>query len=469
MALKDFLLLELCNVRDTLQESLRHDFAPGDGREYFEECKLRIDRLTAETEGVDKGDDVQIAEAAARLSEYVSQPICLIERSHLGEFSWPFAHEVRRIARPLCAEPNRHRSLRTPIIHILAEGGLSAYKIYAEDTQWETLRDRRIINIVFPRTLKNHVLIHAILGHEIGHAAYLVPSIRNRFESQVIKALASGTVLESIESAEKWFQSESVPPIVKTFRATVIAKRPHPFSFTGNQNPAYSNWLQEFYCDLFGLITFGPSFAFAHKTLLGAVDADGVMTSTSTWHPPYACRAAFVSRAIHRLRLRWARKAGIAESDQLKTSGPYYATSGDAAIDEALEASNTFLRNTSFPNPWFDIFPDEQIDSAIDKCESILRDFDHAVYSPATPQQLRKLVKRLSQRTPPCGAQLHAKTRDPAPTSVDFRNILEAGWIVELGKDKLGLKRDLTFLEINRLCDIGILHQQAIDVSKRFN
>ncbi len=437
MSAKDFLLDELYNVDLTLQETLRHDYAPGSGREYFDECKTRIQRLTDETNRVDPGDSTAIAAIASRLSEIVSQPISLIERSHLGEFSWPFAHQLREIATPLCTESGPKGAL-TPIIHILADGGLGAYRIYTETPLPDPIRHRRILNVVFPRTMKHHVLLHSIFGHEIGHAAWAIPALRSALRTSVIEPLFKESRLETPAEAEKWIQDPARPPEITKYLSDWAIRHTHPFTFLGPNNWAHYSWQQEFFCDLFGVVTFGPSFAGAHKTLLGGIDPSGLMITTS--HPPHAARAPLIARAVDSIRC-------------LK-----FSASGSAQLDAAIAKFKSFVDQMPSTNS------NAQIDAAIAGAMTTLAKFPSVLYQALDIQQLRRVCELLARRIPPVGAQLKADGLDLSP--LDFRHILACGWIVWLGHDELKLAKPLKFLDVNRLCDRGILHRQAVELER---
>jgi hypothetical protein len=68
----------------------------------------------------------------ARLNELSSLAvwISLIERSRLGEFSWPFSQVIGEIAKPLLAEQLMGGAIE-PIIHVVAEG--EGYQIVYEE------------------------------------------------------------------------------------------------------------------------------------------------------------------------------------------------------------------------------------------------------------------------------------------------------------------------------------------------
>jgi hypothetical protein len=386
-------------------------------------------------------DPSEIANLGYSLS-HVSYLISCIERSHLGEFSWPFAFCLRAIAVPLCTEQGPSGKL-PPIIHILAEGDLSAYAILPESYDPDPIRLKRIINVVFPRTLKHHVLLHAIFGHEIGHAAWAIPDLRAKLDKQVIAPLFKGTPLENAVSAEQWITAATRPKVVSDY---LLAWKMHPnmehdFTFSGPKNKTLLNWQQEFFCDLFGAVVFGPSYGCAHRMLLQAIDPTGNQFTVT--HPPYASRAQLMSRA----------------SDLLKWfDGP---RTGNANMDSAIGKTESYVKTALSPDPWFDIFPGSQVEDAINGLKSVLATFSGTVCLQPVWTDFAPLVDAIVRRVPPCGAELDA-AGDPQLREVDFRQILTAGWIAWVGRTDIPGDRPREFFHVNLLCDRGILQQSAV-------
>ena len=75
------------------------------------------------------------------------------------------------------------------------------------------------------------------------------------------------------------------------------------------------------------------------------------------------------------------------------------------------------------------------------------------------------LVHMLAERIPPCGSDLSG-AEDPRNRAIDFRHILFGGWIASanVSSDTEANGPKLEFSEINKLCEMGILHQRAIDL-----
>ena len=174
-----FLSEECRSVRAALNETLRHDYGPTRSQDYFVECKKRLDEIQ---QAIDEDPGMDSATIANRMRSLgaLGSRISLIERSHLGEFSWPFSEGIRQIAEGLFLEEQLDGNRFPPIVHVIAEG--MDYQIV--DDVLPSIGNRRIVIVAFPRQLKHHVLLHSIFGHELGHTAFnstgLVKSSRCR-------------------------------------------------------------------------------------------------------------------------------------------------------------------------------------------------------------------------------------------------------------------------------------------------
>jgi dCTP deaminase len=349
------------------------------------------------------------------------------------------------MAVPLCTERTVRGATLKPIIHILADGGLTAYRIYPETFKPDPIRLSRILNIVFPRTLKHHVLLHAIFGHEIGHAAWAIPRLRSTLLADVIRPLFHGTRFEDAAKADVWMQDPNRPIEVAAHLAFWTSKQPQPFAFSGNNNWTHYYWVQEFFCDLFGVVTFGPSFACAHKTLLGSLDPTGALFSST--HPPYASRALLVARAFR--RLGWL------------TLPP----SGNAELDQSVNELRAFVETCPSTDPWYELFTDANIDNALDGLRRLLGGFPEAQYQAPDIALIKSLTDSLVNCVPPTGAKLRPDdTIDPGV--LDFRHTLFAGWLAWIGKDLLPHRKPPRFLDLNKICDRSILQQMAVDLAR---
>jgi hypothetical protein len=436
---KEFLLQECENVRSTLRDVLRHDYAAGSSKEFYNEFNERLGFLESLLGPVDPGDTSLLFTFAGEVS-LLSALVHHIERSHAGEFPWSFTEYLQKIAIPLCKEAlTDHEG--DPILRVYAEGGLDSYQINLENDLSVLNIGRRIFTIVFPRTLKHHVLLHAIFGHEIGHAAWTIPRHRAELRDKVLKPLRNTGPLTSISQATLWLRDPSAPTPVQDLRSQYGDD-----SYTEINRNQLDSWFQEFMCDLFGLVTFGPSFLAAHQTLLLALDPNG--HSWGPYHPPYIARKAMLWHACK--HLKW---------DQ------FVATIKDTKLAADVKRFFDTYIGSNAPGKWEDVFTAKQVEEAVDGLIAFLTGACSPCFSLPDETELSSLIAMLRDEIPPCGSDLSGSAK-PENRGVDFRHILLAGWIVSeqpMPKDKVG-KQYLSFLLLNKLCEMGLLQQRAIDL-----
>src|SRR6185312_16900882 len=117
----EFLREEFQSAQRLLRETLRHDYGPAQSSDYYGECELRLDGIAKDIPSIGPSDRRKISTYFEQLN-YLNTFVLLIERSRLGEFSWPFAYELREMADLLLSERDLQGTLLPPITHIVAEG-----------------------------------------------------------------------------------------------------------------------------------------------------------------------------------------------------------------------------------------------------------------------------------------------------------------------------------------------------------
>lgn len=432
---KEFLLHECENIRATLQDVLRHDYAAGSSRDFYNEFSERINSLESFVKPADPTEVSALGMFAVELSR-LSTLVHHMERSHAGEFPWPFTKYLQSLAAPLCKE-HLAQNEGEPIIRVYAEGGLFSYQINLEDDLSVLNVGRRIFTIVFPRTLKHHVLLHAIFGHEIGHAAWTIPQHQAELKNRVLGPLKSSGPLTSTSQATLWLQDLNAPAEV------VDLRNQYDPSYSQIDHNKYELWFQEFMCDLFGLVTFGVSFLAAHQTLLLALDPTSYQWGPC--HPPYACRKAMLWQACR--HLKWDK---------------FPATIKDSGLRADIQAFVDNYFGTTTPGPWEDVFSGQQVADAVDALISVLSAAGTSCFSMPDEATLLQLVGMLDGQIPPCGSDLSG-AESPVNRSIDFRHILMAGWLVAERPNR-GAGQQPEFLQLNKLCEMGLLQQRAIDL-----
>ncbi|MCW2392435.1 hypothetical protein M2336_000759 [Sphingobium sp. B1D7B] len=425
------------NVRRALDESLRYDYGPGQTVDYYEECRFRLDGIQAELERLGQGGAAPVSAIVSQLWDLANR-LTLIERSHLGEFSWPFADAIRVIASPLLLENEGLEGGHQPIIHMIAEG--TSYQITSEKVMGPNKR-RRLYTVAFPRQLKHHVLMHALFGHELGHATFYSSRASDLFSSdplsiQLTKILRREGHLRDAASVMAWLRSEDAPERVKQRMKGITAVI---------TEASLEHWIVELICDLFGLAIFGPAFVAAHRTYLEpSCKNPHQIEIEKTSHPSYALRRSVLVSALR--VLGWL--------DPVAT----------AANSELLNAERSLIDYIGGPvESWTEVFTPDQLCEAM---ATISRHFN-ATGTPLAQRPsedvLADLVGRIGKHLPPIREEVDEEgvsTTHP----VRLEEQLYAGWTYWLGHEALDAQ-PLDFYSLNQLCDLALLQQQAIDLS----
>jgi hypothetical protein len=214
-------------------------------------------------------------------------------------------------------------------------------------------------------------------------------------------------------------------------------------SYSQIDHNKYELWFQEFMCDLFGFVTFGVSFLAAHQTLLLALDPTSYQWGPC--HPPYACRKAMLWHACR--HLNWDK---------------FPATIKDPGLRADITAFVDSYSGTTPPGPWEDVFTGQQVGAAVDALISVLSAAGTPCFSMPDEATVLQLVSMLDGQIPPCGSDLSG-SETPVNRGIDFRHILMAGWLVA-GRPNGNAGQQPDFLLLNKLCEMGLLQQRAIDL-----
>lgn len=430
MTPRAYLSNELESVRGALKEILRHDYGI-DSAQFHQEFAYRIDGLKAQLASA--GDDPEAIQPIANEIRDVAARISLIERSHLGEFSWPFARTLQEIGASF-VEGDMEGEFK-PLVHVIAEGAL--YKIIHDNIA--TIRRRPIPVVAFPRQLKHHVLLHALFGHEMGHLAMRVTGTRSRINTEVLPHLQRGA-LQNEQVVDGWLKGSEVSGIRRQFEGV-------SFNFSATM---LGGWLTEFTSDMFGLILFGPAFVAAHRTLLEPQHAAPYRLNISApTHPPYAVRRSLLSRAL--VLLGWSQPRLPDKTPERKAENAFLAfLCKDRFAEEAWTR---------------DLIADEDLKQALDGLRAICP--DHA-FEPLAGPDIGRLLLRFTRSLPPLIEKI-AATRKGERMEIALlteAQVLHAGWMYWIGRDHLANERDLTFEEVNRLCEMALIQHRAIALTQ---
>ena len=430
MQAKAFLQQECRNIKALLDSTLQHEYGIGGSEAFFAECSMRLELIDHVLDVVDESEPDELIDVGNYLIQ-LAELICRIERSALGAHSWPFVAELRKLALTCCSDPGQMGE--PPLIHVISDGGLDGYAMNPEPAR-PGYKFQLILTIVLPRSARHHVLLHSILGHEVGHAMYRCSVHQQALEANVLAVIKDG-IFAKPERTTKYIYSHAAAAEVRAF--TKALKKKHGVTssmlFYWAKHEA---WIEEILCDLVGVVIFGPSFVAAHFELLLGLSPTGAEFGSE--HPPVGWRINAVLRCAELLHI-----------DALPPKQhPLYPK---------LKRFWDRVKGRRLSDPWYNVFSDIQLNTAISNIQEIL-DPLQTLYKRPSPELLCKLVKQLEASIPPTGFEL-GDDGVPRCEHVDFRHITFAGWV------ECQNQADSEFERINLLCEHGMMQQAAIDLS----
>lgn len=429
MTPKAFLLQECRNVAALLDQTLRHEYGLDGSQDFYDECVTRLKFIEGQISAAIDAD--ALGQWGVELND-LSKLICRIERSSLGEYSWPFVEQLKKMANAICIENSA--SGKPSKIYVLADGGLDAYSIFPEPKR-PSHRNRLLLTVVFPKSLKHFVLLHSILGHELGHAIWRCSKHEHAIRKDVLaKFVGVPGIFADAASTLAHIYSVAAPPEVQAQLRMMADHGVNQANFFQWAN--WESWIEEILCDLVGLVSFGPSFVAAQCHLLPSINPN--IHGFGPNHPSTGWRINLILRG-----------AAILGFDAL----PPQNHPGHASVQEfwtKMYASRAAL-------PWADVLTDDQLTDALIGVSGLLLQHPPAGYAHPNSDVVWNLVSSLQRGVPPVGFSL---SQEGAPDCEhrDFRDILYAGWIASVQQQAP------SFELVNRLCEHGIMQQAAIDI-----
>jgi len=149
--------------------------------------------------------------------------------------------------------------------------------------------------ISFPALERNNILLHSVIGHELGHllATELVEKSKQSFLNDVLEKIEKATDEELTLDAS--ISQESAPLLFQQYRTNLI---------TTNSNTClvfFERAAEEIIADAVGAALFGPAALFSVFDIAVQSDFDLEPTSRNNYYPPWRRRIREILRAVEKL------------------------------------------------------------------------------------------------------------------------------------------------------------------------
>jgi len=420
LAPSEYRLQECENVRNLLRDTLRYAYFSKSSKDVYAECLDRLQLIENAFNILEEDNEDILEEMSNQLSD-LSELIGRVERSRIEEFSWPFALALQNLALRICTK-GQPGGDPAPRFFISADDELNSYQIITEQNAAGFISSP-LFNIIFPRSLKNFVLLHPILGHELGHAAISAPQHSRLLSDEVLTPLAHKSPLQDLTRFQSWLDKIDADLDID------------------EQTKAVSAWQEELYCDIFGLLLMGPSYVGASTSLLRPFKTRAASDS----HPPSVTRFWIINKVI--TALGWREQ--LRKHKQLRS-----------ATDRYFDSLSKLAANV--PRK-YRLLNETQILAAMERLQSFLADISGALCPMPDLVQVAAMRRRMLAGCPPVASEV-TRSLKISNSNVDFRSVLFAGWITWMSEERPAT--DLTFIKLNMLCQRGILQQNAVDVWK---
>lgn len=315
--------------------------------------------------------------------------------------------------------------------------------------------------VSFPSLERKNILLHCLLGHEIGHLVsreYIKESDFLDRATKRIKEISIQKVHELLRELqyEKDLKKE-IPLIVATIEKKEIQNQ---LERAGN---AWRRGVEEILSDIIGALLFGPAVLFSSLEFAIQNEMDHLPSTKNNFYPPW------------RLRLREVQK--IIEENKFF---PLPERLFELKIEESIKKQIEIIRRITVITSDLEIINSDPILSIVyseilQDIESIkfkLKEGAHIKNLLATPETIYKrlphLINRLDIGVPPNASETSLNEREP----VNMVEIINAAWFHKIswedtifeGKEfntKILVKRDT----MNRLTLKGIEYS---DIEKEY-
>lgn len=370
-------------------------------------------------------DDLRILRNTDRIVKIVAQELRYVEGARTERLPWSIVASFEKLVAAFL--PDIQIMLRAMwqynyAFHMLNQGAvyrryLAPYADYVPDVDIEKAvfgeMQRPFHIISFPSLEQKHILLHCLLGHEIGHL--LVGRFITKDREAAFVAAIQADVAKLADEELKTFPA-TTEDLRKALREQLVLR---------SLQEALYYWrraLEELLSDATGIILFGPAALFSTLDLAIQTSLDVAPSADTDYYPPWRMRLRESLRLLDQEggwfpvsdglfrgdterarrvndRVRLVRSMVEADSDKLEINKSRLAVRAYAEVDKTVAAGHAFL---------------------LDDCG--LK--SHRSTAQTLYDRLPVLVERLDHRIPPNAFELTVNDTRVA----SFAEILNAAW-----------------------------------------
>jgi len=269
---------------------------------------------------------------------------------------------------------------------------------------------KQLVTVGFPGLEMGRLLVHSIIGHELGHCLYVERKLENKLlplvkpDEQKLNTLVKELAETRLPTV---FKAETTPTGQRTL-SEYITEVEIKSSLIRGINDLGKLWVKELTCDAIGYCLFGPAYLFAALNVLTLAYA---FDSDRGTHPPNRMRFLLLYKILD------------------KETG--FLSILDPKVVKFLESWRSVTRSQApqFTDPVRDLSGSAilNIYDNIINTATLAVDSAGPYSASENTAELQELVKRAEALIPP-----NELIKNGVSHEVKFQSILNAGWLVYL-------------------------------------
>ncbi|MGZ5442972.1 MAG: dCTP deaminase [Thermoanaerobaculia bacterium] len=249
--------------------------------------------------------DLRVLRVADEAVKYFAAHLRYVDSARTEKLPWEIIPSFERLVRDLSADaqimlrPMWHYNYATTVANFrdLYLRRLSSFELYLPDIDVESRVLYPLLPafhmISFPALERENILLHSLIGHEIGHL------LAGRFLTPARVSAMLTTVRDDVERlTDDQMRREELSP--KTLGELFFTQRRNRRVAT-NLDLAISFWyraVEELSSDLVGAILFGPASLFATMDMAVQFGLDEQPSPQNDFYPPWRMRVRYVQQAV---------------------------------------------------------------------------------------------------------------------------------------------------------------------------